>query len=671
MSEAIRAGRPVTGTPGILDRGLVVALVWMAAAFLIYELAELDIWWHMAIGEDILRHLRVPDTNPYSAGALGKPYHDSHWLFQLAIALGHRLAGLSGPHLVMIAVWGSTLYMLHRETRAQVETGPAVLLTFLAVAASTERFLPRPEIVSFCMIVAFYSLLRRGRYETPPQLALLTLLQVVWVNSHGLFVIGPFMVGCYWFEHALHRARGKENRLKPLSILLALVAAAMLVSPHGTGAVAYAYLLFTEVGHKAPEHMQRVTELSPTFGAASRSGSAFWFYAALLALAALAVATNFRRLVLSRLLIVVALGLASFTGRRNIVLFAIVAAPFIAENLGPLLSRLKIGAVRANAMKGALVAVLLLWSAYPLSGRYYLDIELPARFGVGVTPDFFPHGVIPFIREHGIQGQVYNSNRLGGFYLYHFYPDRIPLIDGRWEVYGDEFFAQRKAALSSYAAWKQWATGANITSVLLLHTDPESRLLVPSLYRDPEWSLVYYDFAGVLFVRNDHRGSAQSIVFTDDTPLLEGDVRLDSRLILNALYYNLGLKRLLLANLERIAVLGSQAYDLERARLYAEFGRAGEGEALLGKIVERQPRHTEALSDLALIHYQRGQYERALAYMTQAATAAPGDVDLAFNQAVVLRALKRDAEAAAVLRRILASRPDYAKARQLMGAMGR
>ncbi len=655
----------------LFDRCLQAALVLGVASYLIFELASLDIWWQMAIGEDILRHLRIPDTNLYSAGAFGRPYHDSHWLFQIVIALSHRLAGLSGPHLVMIAIWGVTLIIVYREVRAHVETGPAVLVTFLAAAASTERFLPRPEIVSFCMIAAFYFLLRRGRYETPAQLAFLTLLQVIWVNSHGLFVIGPFMVGCYWLAHALRRMQGKENRLGPLSILLASTTGAMLASPHGTEAVAYAYLLFTEVGQKAPEHMKAVTELSPTFGAAARSGSAFWFYALLLVLAGVGLAANRRRLSLPRLMIISALCIASFSGRRNIVLFALVAAPFIAENLGPALSRLKVSDGWGKGMKGALVAVLLLWSAYPLSGRYYLDMEIPARFGFGVTPDFFPHGVVPFIREHGIQGQVYNSNRLGGFYLYHFYPERLPFIDGRWEVYGEEFFARRKAALSGYASWKRWAMERDIGSVLMLHTDVESRLLIPALYRDPDWSLVYYDFAAALFVRNDLLGSARPIVFTEATPLLEGEVRLDSRVILSAFYHNLGLKRLLLANLERISAMGSNRFDMERARLYLEAGHVAEAESLLLKVLDREPRQTSAMSDLALIHYQKGHYDRALAYTAQAISTAPNETDLAFNHALVLVALKREMEAADTLRRILASRPDYGKARELLGRISK
>ena len=115
-------------------------------------------------------------------------------------------------------------------------------------------------------------------------------------------------------------------------------------------------------------------------------------------------------------------------------LFALVAAPFIGEHLFYNLSKFHLKPGMSKILKGMLLATLLGWSVYPLSGVYYLDMEIPGRTGLGVTSDFFPHELPDFIRQHDIKGQVYNTNRLGGFYLYHLYPDRIPFMDGRWET---------------------------------------------------------------------------------------------------------------------------------------------------------------------------------------------------------------------------------------------
>jgi len=648
-----------------LNKLLLAALVWVIAAFLVHELCSLDVWWHLVIGRDILQTLQVPEFNIYSAGAFNQPYHDSHWLFQVVLALFHAVVGLNGPILFMVLVWGLTLFIVFRETYTYSGTTAAVFITFLVMGASAERFLPRPEIITFLMLALFYALLRQSRYQTLGQVLLLLLLQIIWVNSHGLFVIGPFMVGCYWLFHAICFARGKDNHFRQLSIVLLLICLSLLASPYGTGALEYSYLLFSEVGKDAPDYMQAVNELSPTFGEAAMGASAFWFFVALMVLALVSVALNLRRLSAARLLIIAALCLAAFTGRRNIVLFALAAAPFVGEHLFAKLPQLQ--PLIAKALKGVLLAVLLGWSAYPLSGAYYLDMEIPARSRLGVTPDFFPHALPDFIRKHNIQGQIYNTNRLGGFYLYHLYPDRIPFMDGRWEIYGAPFFVARQAARQSFSAWKQWVAEYDIRSALLHHTSPESGMLVPALYKDPEWSLVYYDFAASYFVKNEALGSAQPIEFSASSALPLGDVRPDSRFILNAFYRNMGLRSLLLTNLQQLLPTGlhKQEILLEVAKISLDMDQLEQAEEYYMQLLELDGLHTEALSDLSFIYYQKQRFAQSLVYAKRAVSSAPDNLDVRFNYCLVLVALNRKQDAMDELDKILAIKLDYAKAKYL------
>ncbi len=653
---------------GLLNSMLPVALIWVTATFLVHELCSLDVWWHLVIGRDILQTLQVPEINIYSAGALNQPYHDSHWLFQVALAITHAVAGLNGPILFMALIWGATLFIVYRETHIYSGTAAAVFITFLVMGASAERFLPRPEIITFLMIPLFYSLLRQARYQTPAQIALFVALQIVWVNSHGLFVIGPFMVGCYWLFHLICSVRKQDNQLRQLSVLLLLICLSMLASPYGTGALEYSFLLFSEVGKDAPAYMQAVNELSPTFGEAAMGGSAFWFFAGLMLLVLLAIALNPGQISVPRLLIVGALCLAAFTGRRNIVLFALVAAPFVGEQLAGRLSRLRLKPAMERLLKGTLLMALLAWSGYPLSGAYYLDMEIPARTGLGVTPDFFPHKLPDFIRQHNIQGQVYNTNRLGGFYLYHLYPERIPFMDGRWEIYGAPFFMAKQAALQSFPAWQRWIEKYSVQSALLHHTSPESRLLAPALYRHPDWSLVYYDFAASYFVKNSARGSAAPIVFSARSALPSGDgVRPDSRFILNAFYRNMGLKPQLLANLEQLLPTGLHRQEIlfELAKNSLELNRPEQAIKYYLQLLEGDGSHTDALSDLSFIYYRKGQFSTSLSYSKQAVSSAPDNLDVRFNHSLVLVALNRKQDAIDELNKILAIDPNYTKAKYL------
>ena len=665
--KTLHAGPEGVGRMDVLNKLLPVALIWVIAAFLVHELCSLDVWWHLVIGRDILQTFQVPEINIYSAGALNQPYHDSHWLFQVVLVIFHSLAGLNGPIFFMVLIWGLTLLVVYRETQTYSGTAAAVFITFLVMGASAERFLPRPEIITFLMIALFYPLLRRAKYQTAVQVSFLVVLQIIWVNSHGLFVIGPFMVGCYWLFHAICFARGKENHFYRLSVVLLLICLSLLVSPYGTGAVEYSLLLFSEVGKDAPGYMQAVNELSPTFGEEAMGASAVWFFVALMVLVVVSVALNLRQLSIPRLLIVGALCLAAFTGRRNIVLFALASAPFVGEHLACKLSQHTVKPNIDKALKGVLLVVLMGWSAYPLSGAYYLDMEIPARTRLGVTPDFFPHGLPDFIKRHNIQGQVYNTNRLGGFYLYHLYPDRIPFLDGRWEIYGAPFFMAKQEALTSFPRWKRWAAKYDIHSALLHHTSPESVMLAPALYQDPDWSLVYYDYAASYFVKNDALGSAQPIIFSSASVIPADDVRPDSRLILNAFYRNMGLKALLLANLEKLlpAGLHTQNIIFELAKINLDLNHLEQAANYYLQLLESDVLHTEALSDLSFIYYQKQQFVKSLAYSERAVSSAPNNLDVQFNHSLVLVALNRKQDAIDVINAILTAKPDYAKARYL------
>ena len=63
-----------------------------------------------------------------------------------------------------------------------------------ALAAMSSRFDPRPEVVSLLGVTAYLTVLFRTD-RAPVLLWLLPLVQVIWVNSHALFVLGPLILG--------------------------------------------------------------------------------------------------------------------------------------------------------------------------------------------------------------------------------------------------------------------------------------------------------------------------------------------------------------------------------------------------------------------------------------------------------------------------------------------
>jgi hypothetical protein len=615
-----------------MTRGLLVlAVVCAIVAFLVHELYSLDIWWQTAIGHDILETQGVPSTDRYSVAGMGRPYHDSHWLFQVVMAFSDDLGGLVGVQLTMIAIWAATLWLCYRACRRWVGTEISAVLVFMAAMASVERFLERPEIVAFLGLSAFYLLLQERRYRGAAGLTGLGAVQVLWTNSHGLFVLGPFLVGAYWLQALFVRLRGdRAGDLVPLTRALGVVLVASCMAPFGVQGWRYVWLLFHAAGPERPQVFESLGELTGTFGAAFRSSPAFWFFALLLIATGLAVLVNLRhRRITGRLIIVLAMTAIAMTGRRNVVLLALVTAPFVAESLSYML---QVGwSPKRGPVLGAAV-LMLVWTAYPLSGAFYLHMEIPARAGLGVTPSFFPHHLPAFLDEIGFQGQVLNSNTLGGFYLYHGYPARLPLTDGRWEIYSPEDLAFIFSGSRGAAGWQQVVARYDIDGVLLAHTSPEARAMIPELAQDPDWRPVYLDKAASFWLS---AGAYTAIPAIDRSQpsVLPAAERLEDALLLNAFLDAAGATVLQLANLERaLRIGGREAFLLEQlGRLQLESQRLETAEYTFRQLLELEPHNRTALNELAYLAFARGDLDSAASLLRQALERQPGDEELQEN----------------------------------------
>lgn len=614
-------------------RGLLIAALGLSiGAFLINQVYDLDVWWQVAIGRDILAQGAVPTVDRFAAAAIGRPYHDSHWVFQVLLAVADRIGGMTGVQMVMITIWSAILVCVYRASSRWIPAVWWVPLLFLSAMASTERFLPRPELITFLGLAFFYWRLQEGRYRTWCDLILLLLMQWVWTNGHGLFVIGPFLVGCYWLVAGLGKGESVREALPALTRLMAMVLGVTLLTPYGWGSWRYALLLFQEAGPQAPKLLKSVGELSPTFGAANMNGVAFWFFLVLLLITVVLVGwVSLRKqsISIARLLIVMAMLAAALTGRRNMVLFALVAVPFAAEQLQVLIPRPQ---RFTRVLAGATTILMIVWSWYPLSGSYYVRMELPSRFGIGATPSFFPHGLPGFLTKIGYQGQVFNSNTLGGFYLYHGYPTRVSYTDGRWEIYTSATFDEIRDSLRHPGVWQMFAERHGVNGILLQHTSSEAKLLLPLLKENPRWRLIYLDAAASFWVGADAYFTVPTISLRATTSLPEVS-RLDDCLILDRFYQQMAVDPLRAKNLERALGFGRNTETL-LANLGATLQKAGdydEAQKVFERLHRDYPRNCSALNELAFLAYRRGDLLQAEEFLRQALELEPDNPDAQAN----------------------------------------
>ena len=158
--------------------------------------------------------------------------------------------------MAIVATWASALLFCFLSIRRWISVPLSAIALFAAMMASTERFLPRPELATFVGIAVFYWVLQGGRYRSWRGLAALGVVQILWTNSHGLFVIGPFMVACYWIPACSARLRGRDSDLPRLTASLGVVLLCSICTPYGLAAWRYSLLLLMEAGGQGHEVIQ-------------------------------------------------------------------------------------------------------------------------------------------------------------------------------------------------------------------------------------------------------------------------------------------------------------------------------------------------------------------------------------------------------------------------------
>jgi tetratricopeptide (TPR) repeat protein len=164
-----------------------------------------DIWWHLRTGAWILEHGQVPFVDPFTFGSQGEPWIDLHWLFQIGAFCVHRAAGVAGLVFVTGVLSAAATIVGLCVRPAKTPAWIAILLWFPALLIAAMRLPVRPETLTLLFTVLFFWVLFRLD-EHPRYVWVLVPVQLLWVNTHGLFVFGPILLAMRLAERLAYQA---------------------------------------------------------------------------------------------------------------------------------------------------------------------------------------------------------------------------------------------------------------------------------------------------------------------------------------------------------------------------------------------------------------------------------------------------------------------------------
>lgn len=469
----------------------VVVLAALVGMISMTKHHELDLWWHLKLGELVATNRAIPFQDSFSYTFAGQRQFTGEWLADLLFYGVFQSAGFLGLNLLKAAAISLTLLFtamtIRLRLQGKAEYLPTVIITLLVVLFAIRfRLFVRPYIFSICFSAVFLFLLEQWRQlRQGKTLLLLPPLMLLWTNLSVGAVFGVIMV-------TLAALVGYfEERDRKLPLVAAATLLASLLNPEGIRLYSLAASL-TSDPYRAlvPEYRPLTAELL--------WGNDFLQL------------VPFQLLVLGSLLYLLALrgwknlfhtGLfvfflyETFRQLRLIEIFSIVAAPFFAAALASALGR-------AGALLGRqahlipLGAVTLALLTIPLTYTFKANY----LYGYGLKSGVFPEGALRFLNEQRIGGRMFNSYAFGGYLIWQA-PERPVFIDGRYRrVYPAVFAGEYLAALTSAEGWqtaerKYGFDYAVISYDLLQPKFPEH------LAANSDWVTVYWDNNAVVAVR--------------------------------------------------------------------------------------------------------------------------------------------------------------------------
>jgi hypothetical protein len=512
------------------DRCVLPALLAAVFCLAAIQVMDFDVWWHLRTGRLILSEERVPRLGRYTYPDADAPWIDLHWGFQVLLAKAHRWGGMALVVFAKATCYALAAAVAWRAGGSTLAAREKGLLWLAPVVCLVERPYERPEMLTL-VALALWFLACETAESRPRRLWLLPLVQLAWVNVHGLFVLGPVVGTAYLVDHALRRRFAGRFGLAthsggPTRGTIVAVAAcclgAMLLNPYGIDGLLFPLELFRKmsVDHafwtgkvaefvSLPAMLRGLHRYGWTFGGAEIVA---WSVAALGTLAA----ARARKSRPAHVGLLLAFGYLGLVGWRNINLVGVVSGVVACSAWGSVrsarLERTALPAISASGSPPAvgfaagwgIVLAYGLLAAAAVSDTWGAWLGSARRFGFRELPGEAMHAAIRFAGLDGLPQRAFVAEfGQAGLFAYHHAPGRQTFVDGRLEVVRRATFERYLDALDRMAkgdpSWQDLVQddAGSLPVVVLEKRNHLAQIVGVSL--TPGWRMVYADSQGAVF----------------------------------------------------------------------------------------------------------------------------------------------------------------------------
>lgn len=453
-----------------------------------------DLGRHITLGKYMLGH-GIPYYDIFSHTMRGMYLVSHEWMAQIAFGAVHILLGLGGTVLLTAIVIATTFTLVYREIlRRDIHYLPALLTTTLAAFTSILHWLARPHIFTFLFAALWAHNLHKVMEGKLVKIWIFPLMMFVWANTHGAYIMGfAILTACIagWAWQYLVNGIISDTGRK-LFLISASSLAATFFNPYGwrlwetsTGYFGNRFLVDYTVEYQSPNFHE--------FSA--------WPFLLMLALCLIAPALGRKIQAHEAFLLAGFSGLGLYS-ERNIPLFAIITAPFLASMLQPVFEKFSFSNRIEETIKGVerqipansivlpiltvLIMIVAIQQGVPLDS---------AGLGYQYDPEKFPVQAVSWLEENPQQGNMFNHFIWGGYILYREWPEQTVFIDGQTDFYGEALTLEYVQVEVLNENWKNVLAKYDVKWAIIKSDEAK---LAEALQNELGWKILYRDSTAVI-----------------------------------------------------------------------------------------------------------------------------------------------------------------------------
>lgn len=500
-----------------------------------------DIGRHLKLGEIIWQTHSVPKVNLFSFTQPDQPFINHHWLSEVFFYLLNGIVGLKGLIVLKAIAVLSAFWLIFLGIKKETGVWPFLVSGLVGILVFSNRTDVRPEIFSYLFLAYFLFAIFRSKYQGQYRwLYALPIVQILWVNSHIYFALGPGLLFFYLVERFFSKSNGLDK--KKLFWIFVATTAATLINPNFLRGALAPFNILKGYGYSIVEN-QSIFFLQNYGSGLHVQEIGIFIISVIFLVVSFVLAFKNRQqnksngYLIFEILTGLAFTILAAKMIRNFGIYALTLVPILSLNLSSIKNGLKSPQIKSKIIfYSATTAVFVLLIYGVVTNGFYRWVGDNRQFGLEIPAG--AEGGVEFVKQNGLTGPMFNNFDVGSFLIWRLYPrpgEKCPkqlsglaphlsgasgepercgvFVDGRPEAYGKDFFDNiYKPMQEDPKMWKKYSEKYNINYIFFASTDitPWAQTFLGFISKDKNWPMVYLDNNTVIFLKKTY-GNSQII----------------------------------------------------------------------------------------------------------------------------------------------------------------